>query len=92
MTNDVQILDNPLSAGENSVTPNMPVVVSPTVYAALLNPQGRFLYDLFLYRPTRPDEKIDRSGSGPGPDPGDVEIFADVDASVVDELLETLKK
>lgn len=92
MTNDVQSLGNPFPAGDNSFTPNMPVAVSPTVYAALLNPQGRFLYDLFLYRPTRPDEKVDQSGSGPGPDLGEVEIYADVDASVVDELLETLKK
>ncbi|KZV45316.1 hypothetical protein F511_04054 [Dorcoceras hygrometricum] len=92
VTNDVQSLGNPRPAGENSVTPNMPVAVSPTVYAALLNPQGRFLYDLFLYRPTRSDEKVDRSGSGPGPDPGDVEIYADVDATVSDELLETLNK
>ncbi|KAK9921964.1 hypothetical protein M0R45_030456 [Rubus argutus] len=50
--------------------------------------QGRFLYG----RP-RPDTKLNRVGSGPGPDPDEpLEVFADVDASVLDELLSTLKK
>ncbi|KAI3468873.1 hypothetical protein Pfo_025536 [Paulownia fortunei] len=92
VTNDVRSLENPESAGENGITPNMPVVVTPPVYAAMLTPQGRFLYDFFLYRPPRPDEKLDRSGSGPGLDPGELEIYADVDGSVVDELLATLKR
>uniref|UniRef100_A0A0D3B886 Aminomethyltransferase folate-binding domain-containing protein n=1 Tax=Brassica oleracea var. oleracea TaxID=109376 RepID=A0A0D3B886_BRAOL len=81
LTNDVRRF------GEKSSTvptPNMPSVSTPPMYAALLTPQGRFLYDFFLYRPTRPDEKLDRTGS--------VELFADVDVSVLDELLETLKK
>ncbi|KAJ4905774.1 Glycine cleavage T-protein family [Raphanus sativus] len=96
LTNDVRKFGE--SSGEKSSTvptPNMPSVSTPPMYAALLTPQGRFLYDFFLYRPTRPDEKLDRTGSGPGSDPGrdgSVELFADVDVSVLDELLETLKK
>ena len=96
LTNDVRRFGE--SAGEKSSTvptPNMPSVSTPPMYAALLTPQGRFMYDFFLYSPTRPDEKLDRTGSGPGSDPGgdgSVELFADVDVSVLDELLETLKK
>lgn len=70
----------------------MPAVEAPPVYAALLTPQGRFLYDFFLYRPPRSDEKLDPTGSGPGSNPGELEIYADVDASVVDEALATLKR
>lgn len=71
----------------------MASVVVPPMYAALLTPQGRFLYDLFLYRPPRPEEKLDRTGSGPGNGSGgSVEILADVDNSISDELLATLKK
>ncbi|KAL0331390.1 UNVERIFIED_CONTAM: putative transferase, mitochondrial [Sesamum angustifolium] len=92
VTNDVRSLDEPESAAENTFTPNMPVCVAPPVYAAMLTPQGRFLYDFFLYRAPRTDEKLDRTGSGPGPDPGELEIFADVDGSVMDELLPTLKR
>lgn len=94
MTNDVRSLDEPKTAAENGVTPNIPAVETPPVYAAILTPQGRFLYDFFLYRSPRPDEKLDRTGSGPGPgpDPGELEIYADVDGSFVDELLATLKK
>ncbi|KAK6137678.1 hypothetical protein DH2020_028604 [Rehmannia glutinosa] len=92
VTNDVRSLDEPEPAAENGITPNMPVVVTPPVYAAMLTPQGRFLYDFFLYRPPRPDEKLDRTGSGPGPDSGELEIYADVDGSVLDELLATLKR
>ncbi|XAR54992.1 hypothetical protein NMG60_11030356 [Bertholletia excelsa] len=73
-------------------TPNMPSVSGPPIYAAMLTPQGRFLYDLFIYRPARPDEKLDESGSGPGPKPDELELYADVDNSVLDELLETMKR
>lgn len=73
--------------------PNLSSVSERPMYAALLTPQGRFLYDFFLYTPPRPDSKLDRTGSAPGPDPDEgVEVFADVDASVLDELLSTLKK
>ncbi|MBA0708206.1 hypothetical protein Golax_020180 [Gossypium laxum] len=68
--------------GESPHEDNSPVV--PPMYAALLTPQGRFLYDFFLYRQSRPEEKLDRNGS--------VQILADVDGSVLDELLATLKK
>ncbi|XP_042028573.1 putative transferase At4g12130, mitochondrial isoform X1 [Salvia splendens] len=66
LTNDVRSLDDP------------PTAAAP-VYAAMLTPQGRFLYDFFLYGPPRPD-------------PGELELYADVDGSVVDELLAALKK
>ncbi|KAL2472444.1 Glycine cleavage T-protein family [Abeliophyllum distichum] len=92
VTNDVRRLGDPEPAGENSATPNMPVVTVPPLYAALLTPQGRFLYDFFLYRRPRPDEKLNRTGTGPGPNPGELEIYADVDRSVLDEVLITLKK
>ncbi|KAL6556297.1 hypothetical protein OROGR_005585 [Orobanche gracilis] len=92
VTNDVRSLDHPESVGENSNTPNMPVHMTPSIYAAMLTPQGRFLYDFFLYRPPRSDEKLDRTGSGPGPDSGELEIYADVDGSIMDELLATLKR
>uniref|UniRef100_A0A1J3CKH8 Putative transferase CAF17-like protein, mitochondrial n=1 Tax=Noccaea caerulescens TaxID=107243 RepID=A0A1J3CKH8_NOCCA len=96
LTNDVRRFGE--SAGEKSSTvptPNMASVSTPPMYAALLTPQGRFLYDFFLYSPSRAEEKLDRTGSGPGSDSGldgSIELFADVDVSVLDELLETLKK
>ncbi|VVB07719.1 unnamed protein product [Arabis nemorensis] len=96
LTNDVRRFGE--SSGKKSSaipTPNMASVSTPPMYAALLTPQGRFLYDFFLYSNSRPEEKLDRTGSGPGSDSGrdgSVELFADVDVSVLDELLETLKK
>ncbi|KAM6593992.1 hypothetical protein CsatA_001695 [Cannabis sativa] len=65
------------------------------MYAALLSPQGRFLYDLVLYRPAvaRSDDKLNEARSGPGSYPDEAfELFADVDAFVLDELLNTLKR
>ncbi|CAA2980344.1 transferase At4g12130, mitochondrial [Olea europaea subsp. europaea] len=88
VTNDVRRLDDPEPAGENNTISNMPVVTVPPLYAALLTPQGRFLYDFFLYRPPRSDKQLD----GTGPNPGELEIYADVDRSVLDEILMTLKK
>ncbi|KAG7557535.1 YgfZ/GcvT conserved site [Arabidopsis suecica] len=96
LTNDVRRFGE--SSGEkNSAvpTPNMASVSTPPMYAALLTPQGRFLYDFFLYSPSKSEEKLNRTGSGPGSDSGhdgSVELFADVDVDVLDELLETLKK
>ncbi|CAH1424611.1 unnamed protein product [Lactuca virosa] len=60
----------------------------------LTNDVRRFLYDLFLYNPPRPDEKLDPIGSGSRPrlEQDEVELLADVDCSVLDELVETLKK
>ncbi|KAJ4846527.1 hypothetical protein Tsubulata_013527 [Turnera subulata] len=95
LSNDVQRLGKPPGELTSSLaTPNSPAATSSPMYAAFLNPQGRFLYDLFLYSKPQAEEKLDRTGSGPGSDPGDgaVELFADVDASVLDELLQTFKK
>ncbi|XP_059433333.1 putative transferase At4g12130, mitochondrial [Corylus avellana] len=94
LTNDVRRFGEPMGERTSTLpTPNLSAVSVPPMYAALLTPQGRFLYDLFLYRPPRPEAKLDRTGSGPGPDPDEsLELFADVDATVLDELLETFKK
>ncbi|KAI9076662.1 hypothetical protein K1719_041427 [Acacia pycnantha] len=94
LTNDVRRFGEPVGEKTaNLPTPNVPVASVPPVYAALLTPQGRFLYDLFLYKPPRSEMKLDKTGSGPGTDPDEpFDLFADVDASVLDELLEALKK
>lgn len=93
VTNDLRRLENPQPEDRTTLaTTNAPFVSVSPVYAALLTAQGRFLYDMFLYRPPRADEKLDRTGSGPGPDSGELELFADVDGSELDELLQTLKK
>ncbi|KAA8521917.1 hypothetical protein F0562_012769 [Nyssa sinensis] len=93
LTNDVRKFREPLGEKTSTLaTPNMPIVSTPPMYAAMLTPQGRFLYDMFLYRPSQPYEKLDRFGSGPESGSGELELFADVDGSVLDELLEILKK
>ncbi|WOL18126.1 transferase, mitochondrial [Canna indica] len=102
LTNDVRRLaaqDIPAGGGSDSQTsyvptPNLNHRNPPPLYAALLTPQGRFLYDLFLYRPPGANEKLNRSGSGPGSDDSEepFTLFADVDAAVVDELLHCFKK
>ncbi|XP_017637820.1 putative transferase At4g12130, mitochondrial [Gossypium arboreum] len=94
LSNDVRRFGEPPREENSPIpTPNVASVVVPPMYAALLTPQGRFLYDLFLYRPPRPEEKLDRTGSGPdNGSGGSVEILADVDNSISDELLATLKK
>ncbi|EOY24480.1 Glycine cleavage T-protein family [Theobroma cacao] len=94
LTNDVRRFGEPPREDNSPVpTTNVASVVVPPMYAALLTPQGRFLYDLFLYRPPRAEEKLDRTGSGPGrASGGSVEILADVDGSILDELLATFKK
>ncbi|KAH7685697.1 Transcription factor component of CCR4 transcriptional complex domain-containing protein [Dioscorea alata] len=94
LTNDVRALAG-LAAGEHSgQTLNVPQRSSPPVYAALLTPQGRFLYDLFLFRPPRQEEKLDRTGSAPGSSGSEevLELLADVDAAVLDEILDCFKK
>ncbi|XP_071702916.1 putative transferase At4g12130, mitochondrial [Rutidosis leptorrhynchoides] len=73
------------------ISPNVPAC-SRSIYAALLTPQGRFFCDMFLYEAPSTHEKLDQSGSKSGPDPDNVVLLADVDYSVLDELLETLKK
>lgn len=93
VTNDVRRLGDPQPEDRTTLaTTNVPFVSVPPVYAALLTPQGRFLYDMFLYRPLKADEKLDRAGTGPGHDTGEFELFADVDGSELDELMQILKK
>ncbi|CAI9093825.1 OLC1v1029407C1 [Oldenlandia corymbosa var. corymbosa] len=96
VTNDVRRFGEPESnsSSSNSAvgTPNLPLYGVPPVYTAVLSPQSKFLFDMFLYRPPRSDEKLDNTGSGPGPNPGEFELFADVDASCLDELVTTLKR
>ncbi|KAH9615027.1 hypothetical protein KSS87_022093 [Heliosperma pusillum] len=93
LTNDVhrfgELFDEKVT---NLATSNLPTVGTSPVYAALLTAQGWFLYDFFLYRPPRSDEKLDRTGSGPGPGSDQVEVLADVDGSVVDEVVDSLKR
>ncbi|CAD6343387.1 unnamed protein product [Miscanthus lutarioriparius] len=71
-------------------TPNAPA------YAALLTSQGRFLYDLFLYRPPPPSQMLDRTGSAPetgeAPEGDPQEVLADVDAAEVDDLVACFKR
>lgn len=70
-----------------------PSMLHPLMYAALLTPQWRFLYDLFLYRPCRSDEKLNHSDSGPGPRSDEpFTLLADVDAYVVDEIYLTASR
>ncbi|KAJ6836863.1 putative transferase, mitochondrial [Iris pallida] len=97
LTNDVR----PLAGGDGippsssyAPTPNVPSRSPPPLYAALLTPQGRFLYDLFLYRPPAGDLKLDRTGSRPGSDSPDepLTLLADVDAAVLDEILGCFRK
>nr|GEV01680.1 hypothetical protein [Tanacetum cinerariifolium] len=99
ITNDVRRFGDSVGDEKSSlVTPNVPASSVRSLYAAMLNPQGRFLYDLFLYEAPRVEERIDPSGSGPGSgrvgdDDGDgVVLLADVDSSVLDELMDTFKK
>ncbi|XP_030524676.1 putative transferase At4g12130, mitochondrial isoform X2 [Rhodamnia argentea] len=93
LTNDVRRFgETPGEETSNLPTPNLPLLTVPPMYAALLTPQGRFLYDLFLYRPARPEEKLDKTGSGPRSDDGELELLADVDAQVLDEVVQTFKR
>lgn len=96
LTNDVRRLGEQVSEAErtsNVPTPNVSFATVPPMYAALLTPQGRFLYDFFLYRPSRPEERFDATGCRPGSDPnGEFELFADVDSQVLDEIIQTLKR
>lgn len=95
LTNDVRRFGEPIGERTSTLpTPNLPTVSVPPMYAALLTPQGRFVYDLFLYKPPMSEAKLDRTASGPGSHPDDesFELFADVDATVLDELVQTFKK
>ena len=94
LTNDVRKLDEPIGdKAKNLPTPNVPITSVPPIYAALLTPQGRFLYDLFLYKPPTCDTKLNRTGTAPHSHSDQpFHLFADVDASVLDELLQTFNK
>ncbi|XP_047173904.1 putative transferase At4g12130, mitochondrial isoform X2 [Vigna umbellata] len=94
LTNDVRRLGDPIGdKTENLPTPNVPATSVPPIYAALLTPQGRFLYDLFLYKPPMRDTKLDNTGTAPESNSDrPFHLFADVDASVLDELLQTFNK
>jgi hypothetical protein len=95
LTNDIRKFGEPPIGDKtaNFPTPNIPATSVPPIYAALLTPQGRFLYDLFLYKPPNSDTKLDSTGTGPASEPNEpFELFADVDASVLDELLATFTK
>lgn len=104
LTNDVRPLAAPLksTSGDRTpppassylTTPNVPFRAPPPIYAALLTPQGRFLYDLFLYMPPSGEVMLDRTGSGPGSDNPEepFALMADVDAEALDEVLDFFKK
>ncbi|CAI5529930.1 unnamed protein product [Closterium sp. Naga37s-1] len=97
LTNDVStFLQQPPPVASPIPTPNQPASVHPPIYSALLSPQGRFLYDLFLYRPPHSDavsSRLDPTGAGPDTgNPDAPELLADVDAANLDDLLAHLKK
>ncbi|KAL2653049.1 hypothetical protein R1flu_021177 [Riccia fluitans] len=93
VTNDVTRLEKGPGVALPTPSPTTPAFIVPPIYTALLNPQGRFLYDLFLYRPARAIEKLDRSGSGPGNENNGVPyLVADVDVAEIDELVSLLKR
>ncbi|KAL3684878.1 hypothetical protein R1sor_002900 [Riccia sorocarpa] len=93
VTNDVKRLEKGPGITVPTPSPAAPAFTVPPIYTALLNPQGRFLYDLFVYRPTRSSEKLDRSGSGPADGNNGVPyLVADVDADEIDELISLLKR
>ncbi|CAI9088687.1 OLC1v1023091C1 [Oldenlandia corymbosa var. corymbosa] len=76
VTNDLRRLGGCPESSFSSAT-------APPLYTAVLNPEGRFLFDMFLYRRLRPDaKKVEATGSAPG----ELELLADVDSSFLDEL------
>ena len=92
VSNDLKRLEQePPPSGVALPTINRPSTICPPIYAALLSPQGRFLFDLVFYHPPRPSHILDRTGAGPGassPRP----LYCDVDVSVLDELFNHIKK
>ncbi|KAI3940009.1 hypothetical protein MKW98_029785 [Papaver atlanticum] len=95
VTNDVRKFGEAIGEKTSTLTtPNVSTVSETPIYAAMLTPQGRFLYDLFIYRPSRSYEKLDKTGSKPGSNPTDdpFDLLADVDATVMDELMDCFLK
>ncbi|XP_026380414.1 putative transferase At4g12130, mitochondrial isoform X1 [Papaver somniferum] len=95
VTNDVRKFGEAIGEKTSTLTtPNVSTVSETPIYAAMLTPQGRFLYDLFIYRPSRSYEKLDKTGSKPGSNPTDdpFDLLADVDATVTDELMDCFHK
>ncbi|KAE8727636.1 Ankyrin repeat and KH domain-containing protein 1 [Hibiscus syriacus] len=63
------------------------------MFGGLVNPHVKGTPPFLHRTPPRPEENLDRTGSGPGSGAdGSVEILADVDMSILDELLATLKR
>ncbi|CAM6093365.1 unnamed protein product [Calypogeia fissa] len=92
VTNDVTRLERePNESKVPTPSPVLGATVTPPLYTAILNPQGRFLYDLFLYRPRLSSDSLNRTGAGPGDD-GSPYLLADVDSSVADELVSHLNR
>ncbi|MCO5561920.1 hypothetical protein L7F22_015545 [Adiantum nelumboides] len=92
VSNDLRRLQQEPPPSEAALpTPNQPVALAQPLYATLLNPQGRFLFDAFLYRSPNPTHRLDPSGSAPGND-GSVSLLCEVDAATIDDFLGHLKK
>eukprot|EP00250_Pteridium_aquilinum_P005094 c1523_g1_i1 orf=186-1427(+) len=92
LSNDLRRLQQEPPPSEAPLpTPNQPVALVQPLYTALLNSQGRFLFDLFLYRPAHITDRLNQRGSAPGSD-GSPTLLCDVDATTIDELLEHLRK
>ncbi|XP_024394841.1 putative transferase At4g12130, mitochondrial [Physcomitrium patens] len=92
ITNDVKKFEDSPSGGTSPPSVNASILYHPPMYTAMLNSQGRFLYDLFLYKPNVEEEKLDRTGSGPGESRNAPVLLADVDSAVAVELVTYLKK
>ncbi len=93
LTNDVTRFESKTHQESATPSPNTSAAFYPPVYSAVLSPQGRVLFDLFLYKPSSPIEKLNRSGSGPGDGNDNTPaLLADVDAAALDDLLAFLKK
>lgn len=92
LSNDLRCLQQKPPPSEAALpTLNQPIARTHVLYSALLNPQGRFLFDLFLYRLPHPTHKLDQRGSAPGTD-GSLALLCDVDATTKDELLDHLRR
>lgn len=92
LTNDLRrLLQEPPPSEAALPTLNQPIARAQPLYSAILNSQGRFLFDLLLYRLPPPTHKLDQCGSAPGTD-GSLALLCDVDATTKDELLDHLRR